>query len=232
VLHGRFFAFFAVLSAGITLVLFWTAGFEPALAQNRASDPIDTRCRPAIERTSDFGCYILAHVRLPTLEDVPVYWHLDTYPSRALAEAARGPSSAVVESHGEVWLLTVEKKDWRPREGHRVAEVGPLPVVPGVEYAAQFMEAVFPPGPTVQPHEHPGPEAWYMLGGEQCAETPAGVFRAKAGEGLVLPGDTPMVLHIVGSTIRRSLVLIVHDAARPATTYTERWSPSGLCEQR
>jgi quercetin dioxygenase-like cupin family protein len=46
-------------------------------------------------------------------------------------------------------------------------------------YTARYMEAVFPPG--AQPagsgpgHRHPGLEAWYVLSGAQCLETPNGL---------------------------------------------------------
>jgi quercetin dioxygenase-like cupin family protein len=201
------------------------------LAQSTATSEIDMRCKPASQRTGEISCHILAQRALPRLADAPLYWHLDTYASHSSAEAAATPASTIVESHGKVWLLTLGPQGWRPSDGDRVAEVGPLPVTPGLEYAAQFMEAVFPPGPIVPPHKHPGPEAWYMLGGEQCAETPAGVFRAKAGESLVLPGDTPMTLHIVGAVMRRSLVLILHDAGQRPTHPVEDWKPSGLCQR-
>jgi quercetin dioxygenase-like cupin family protein len=218
-----------------TAILALTVGLAvlagPVLAQSPATPSIDTRCKPANQQTGEIGCHILAQRPLPQFSDTPVYWHLDTFPSRNVAEAAATPSSTVVESHGKVWLFTLGSRGWRPSGGDRVAEVGPLQVTPGRQYAAQFMEAVFPPGPVVPPHKHPGPEAWYMLGGEQCAETPVGVFRAKVGESLVLPGDTPMTLHIVGTVMRRSLVLILHDAAQPPGSPVTDWKPSGLCQR-
>jgi quercetin dioxygenase-like cupin family protein len=199
------------------------------LGQSTATSQIDMRCKPVSERTGEIGCHILAQAPLPRLADTPLYWHLDTYVSQSVAEAAASPTSTIVEAHGKVWLLTLGPQSWRPSGGDRVAAVGPLPVMPGREYAAQFMASVFPPGSIVPPHKHPGPEAFYMLGGEQCAETPAGVFRAKAGESLVLPADTPMTLHVVGAVMRRSLVLILHDAGHRPSSPVEDWKPSGLC---
>jgi quercetin dioxygenase-like cupin family protein len=201
------------------------------LAQSTTPAQIDTRCKPVSQRIGEIGCHILAHRPLPRFTDEPLYWHLDTYATRAAAEAAATAASTVVDADAKVWLLTLAAQGWRPSGGQRVAAVGPLPITPGREYAAQFMEAVFPPGSIVSPHKHPGPEAWYMLGGEQCAATPAGVFRAKVGDGLVLPGDTPMTLHITGTAMRRSLVLILHDAGEPPTRRVEDWKPSGLCRR-
>ena len=53
----------------------------------------------------------------------PMFWHLDVYPTRAAAEAAKGPRGTVVESLGKVWLLTIEKAGWRPAGGERAAEI-------------------------------------------------------------------------------------------------------------
>jgi len=215
----------------LMLVLAQAAIAGLVLPQSSTAPEVDTRCRPVSQRTGEVGCHILAQRPLPRFADTPLYWHLDTYPSRTVAEAAARPTSTIIESHGKVWLFTLGPQGWRPSGGDRMAEVGPLPVTPDRQYTAQFMEAVFPPGPIVAPHKHPGPEAWYMLGGEQCAETPAGVFRAKAGESLVLPGDTPMTLHIVGTAMRRSLVLILHDAGQRPTSAVTDWKPSGLCQR-
>jgi quercetin dioxygenase-like cupin family protein len=89
-------------------------------------------------------------------------------------------------------------------------------------------------GPDLNPqlsnaiHTHSGPEFWYVLTGAQCLETPAGVMRAKAGQGMFAPADTPMQLSILGSGKRDAIFVIVHDAARPATTVSD-WQPKGRC---
>jgi quercetin dioxygenase-like cupin family protein len=99
-------------------------------------------------------------------------WYLDVFPTRAAAEAAKGPHGTVVESLGKVGLLTVERAAWLSSKGNRVAEIGPLPIVPGEEYSAQYMEAILNPGMTSSVHNHAGPETWYTLAGETCLETP------------------------------------------------------------
>lgn len=90
-----------------------------------------------------------------------VFWHLDTYPTRAAAQADKGPQGIVVESFGKVWLMTISDEKWRSAHGTGVAEIGPLPIVAGQVYSAQLMEAVFTPGMTAAAHIHSGPEAWY-----------------------------------------------------------------------
>ena len=77
-------------------------------------------------------------------------------------------------------------------------------------------------------HTHSGPEIWYLLTGEQCLEMPNGVIRAHAGESMVAPAETPMQLNITGTAKRDALFVIVHDAAKPATTVSD-WTPKGSC---
>src|SRR4249920_2343032 len=70
-------------------------------------------CRPVSERTGELGCWITANAALGQLPQPPIYWLLDTYPTRAEAEAAKGPRGTVVESIGKVWLLTIDVAGWR-----------------------------------------------------------------------------------------------------------------------
>jgi quercetin dioxygenase-like cupin family protein len=203
---------------------------SPSLTRAQGSLPLLTLCGPG-ERRPEFGCSILASVSVPRFPDVPVFWHLDAYPSRASAEIHRTEASAVVEAHDQIWLLTVAPKDWRAGGRQRVATVGPLPVPPARGYGLLFLEGVFPPGVTIFTHKHPGPEAWYLLDGEQCVETPSGVFRSRAGEGMVLPGDVPMSLHVTGRSRRRVLTLILHGLDQRPTQPVQDWKPAGLCHR-
>jgi len=187
-------------------------------------------CRPVSERTGEAGCWITAHAALAELPQAPVFWHLDTYPTRAEAEAANGPRGTVVESLGKIWLLTIDIAGWRPAGGERVAEIGPLPVSSGARHAAQYMEAIFTPGMTAPAHRHSGPEAWYTVTGETCLETPAGKLVGRAGGShVIVPGGPPMHLTATGTETRRALVLILHDSTRPPTTPEHDWKPKGLC---
>jgi quercetin dioxygenase-like cupin family protein len=187
-------------------------------------------CKPVSQRTSEVGCWIIADEPVGQLTGSQTFWHLDAYPSRAAAEAAKGPAGTVVETLGRIWLLTVQNADWRPSGGERVAEIGPLPVVAGEKYSAQYMEAIFNPGMTAPAHVHSGPEAWYTLAGETCLETPEGRQIGRAGsEYVIVPGGPPMHLTATGTEQRRALVLILHDSSKPATTPVHDWTPKGLC---
>jgi quercetin dioxygenase-like cupin family protein len=188
------------------------------------------KCRPVSERTSEVGCWIIAHQPMGQLAP-QTFWHLDVYSTRAEAEAAKGPRGTVVESLGKIWLLTVEKEGWRPPKGERIAEIGPLPIVAGEEYSAQYMEAILNPGMTSAIHTHAGPEAWYTLAGETCLETPEGKLVGRAGgDPVIVRGGPPMLLTATGTEQRRALVLILHQSSKPATTVVHDWTPKGLCK--
>lgn len=190
-------------------------------------------CKPVSQRTGEVGCWIIAHEPVGQLTASQAFWHLDAYPTRAAAEAAKGPSGTVVESLGKTWLLTIQNAGWRPSGGERIAEIGPLPVTAGEKYSAQYMEAIFTPGMTAPAHVHSGPEAWYTLAGETCLETPQGKQIGRAGsEFVIVPGGPPMHLTATGTETRRALVLILHDSSQPATTPASDWTPQGLCKSR
>jgi quercetin dioxygenase-like cupin family protein len=161
-----------------------------------------------------------------------VFWHLDAYPTRAAAQADKGPQGTVFESFGKVWLMTVEDEKWRPAHGNRIAEIGPLSIGAGEKYTARFMEAVFTPGMTAPAHIHSGPEAWYSLSGETCLETSDGrmqIGRA-GGPPVIVPMGMSMYLTATGTEVRRSIVLILHQSSQPPTTMIHDWTPKGLCK--
>jgi quercetin dioxygenase-like cupin family protein len=189
-------------------------------------------CRPISERTGEVGCWIVIDAGLGQLPPAPIFWHLDAYPTRVMAEAAKGKRGTVVESLGKVWLFTIDVAGWRPPNGERVAQVGPIPVSPDLEYSAQYMEAIFTPGMTAPAHRHSGSEAWYTITGETCLETPDGAMVGRAGGShVIVPSGPPMHLTATGTDTRRALVLILHDASQPATTPASDWTPKGLCRQ-
>ena len=219
----------ALLAATLALVV----GLLTALSfWNLASaQPVPGGCKPVSERTGEVGCWILAHEPVGQLKGSQTFWHVDVYPTRTAAEAAKGLHGSVVESRGKVWLLSIEDAGWRPSGGERVAEIGPLPVNVGENYTAQYMEAIFTPGMTARAHTHAGPEAWYTMAGETCLETPTGKQVGRAGgQHVIVPGGPPMHLTATGNEERRALVLILHESSKPATTLVHDWTPKGLCK--
>lgn len=133
-----------------------------------------------------------------------------------------------------VSAITV-KRDWK------AARAWLLLVETDKPYTARYMEAVFPPGfnPGGAGHRHPGPEAWYLVSGGQCLETPNGLVIANAGGSAMVPEGWPMTISAMGPETRRSLVLILHksdlpfsmdvdDAHAPGAPHSH-WRPQGLC---
>lgn len=175
------------------------------------------------------GCWILAERTVELDGSDSLYWHLQVFPSRQTAEAAATPSSVVVEAEGRVWLYTVALKEGMPGGGELVASVGPLHVPSAGPRIIAAAFAVMPPGSRSRVHSHSGPEAWYLLQGEQCLETPGGVRHARAGESMSVAPGTPMQLVVTGESERRSLVVVVHEADRPFGEPSE-WRPAGRCE--
>jgi quercetin dioxygenase-like cupin family protein len=189
-------------------------------------------CLPVSQRTAEAGCWIMLNEPLGRLAQSPVYWHLDTYPNRAAAEAAKGSRGSVVEALGKLWLFTIGESGWRPPGGTHVAEVGPLLVKPGTKYTAQYMEGISPPGTTTPVHRHPGPEAWFTLTGELCLETPAGKTIGHPGEGTHVPAGPPMQLTASGSVQSSWVVLVLRETetSQPWEILASDWAPKGLCK--
>ena len=192
----------------------------------------DGTCVPVAERAGrTFGCFITARQELGRLPARPdLYWHLQTYPTRAAAERARASRSTVVESLGRIWLFTIAPAEWRPLGGEHVARIGPLPSVAADSLAAVYMEGVFQPGMQTMVHRHPGVEAWFTLEGSMCLETPEGVVTQRAGDpGVLVRAGVPMMLTGTGTGPRRSVVLILQDATKPRSTLATDWTPRQLC---
>jgi hypothetical protein len=49
-------------------------------------------------------------------------------------------------------------------------------------------------------------------------------------KGYIVPADLPMQLTVVGTEQRRSIVLILHEAGKPASSLDTTWKPKGLCD--
>lgn len=191
-------------------------------------------CKPASMRTQQVGCWILADDPIGPLTKSPVFWTLDVYPTRAAAEADKGPRATVLESLGKVWLLNIEYEKSKPSHGSRTDEIGPLPIVAGENYSVQYMEAIFTPGMTAPEHFHSGPEVWYTQAGETCLETSDGrvqIGRA-GGPPVIVPMGLSMHLTATGTEQRRSLVLLLHQSSQSPTTVDHNWVAKGLCKKQ
>jgi quercetin dioxygenase-like cupin family protein len=189
-------------------------------------------CIPVAQRGDrELGCYVIDSVVLGTLPNVPLYWYLETYPSQEAAERAQGKYSRVVEAYEKIWLFTIGDNKWKSTGGQHIRRIGPLPLRAGASYKAEYMQATFVPGMRSAVHRHPGPEAWYVLTGAQCLETPGHRTIMRAGETGIVPEGPPMMLSAIGTSKRQSLVLILHDSSKPMGALAPDWKPSGLCAE-
>jgi quercetin dioxygenase-like cupin family protein len=185
-------------------------------------------CKPMSQKTGETGCWILASQPLGAPDSL-VYWTIDLFPKKELAEQAKGPHGTVVESLGKVWLLTIGDKPKLHSSAMRMTEIGPLAVEAGRSYTAQYMEANLQPGMVSKTHLHSGVEAFYTESGETCLETPSGVQIGKKGTDIIVPEGVPMELTAVGTEARRGLILVLHDASKPPTTLVDSWKSKHLC---
>jgi mannose-6-phosphate isomerase-like protein (cupin superfamily) len=210
-------------------VLLVMTGF--AAAQNEPVPSPFTCTMLATARTQEEGCYIVATEQLEHLPAGSLFWHLYTYPALQAAKQAQRKSGGVVaESFGKTWLFKIADANWRPESGERVAVIGPLEVSPGKRYEARYLEGAIPTGrPGTPVHRHPGPEAWYVLSGAQCMQTPGKTELVRAHGTAVIPGGTPMKVSFPLTVTTRQIVLVLFDASQPWRTKAQDWQPTDAC---
>ena len=158
--------------------------------------------------------------RLSELPPGSRYWRVETYPSRADAEAAAGPTGLVIEVAGQVWLFTLGPKGYWTPGGEFLAEIGPLPEPPAAaEYVLVAQEGVSAPGVPGEVHTHPGVEAWYVVEGEQTVCTAKSATRTIAGGTAIgPPAGVPMSLTNTGDGPHRRITLLLLDAGQPRSS--------------
>jgi hypothetical protein len=159
----------------------------------------------------------LAERKVAELPQGTLYWRIESFGSRAEADAAAGPWSLVAESAGKVWLFTLGAPGGgTARGGTKAAELGPIPRVSAPQFLLRINEASGPPGSITPIHSHPGSEAFFVLGGEQSIRSPQGVMRVAAGHAEAGHGsDVPMQVSSSGATDLHALVMFVVDGTRP-----------------
>ena len=214
----------------------------PIVAQAQApdQDTHDHRLFPCLEdglKSNDSGCQLLAKMQVARFPEEPLFWHLSKFPTKEAAEGAKDKSGFAVEAEGQFWVFSFGPKSAAKKKPELVANIGPLPLTssklpPAKSYEIVAYLVVMPPDMYTRVHIHPGPEAWYILSGEQCLETPVGVMKSGAGESMVAPPMTPMRLTNNGSSARHALFIVIHDASQPWTIPTDEWTPTGACDRK
>lgn len=158
----------------------------------------------------------VAETKLKQLPPGPLFWRIENFETLAAAKAAAGPSGLAAEAAGKVWLFTLGPKGGSSPGGHKVAEIGPVPVPNAPEYLLRINRAHGPPGATTRVHTHPGAEAFYVLAGRMSQRTPHGVVHLDVGQSAPGRGaDTAMQVTSSGTADLDQLIMFVVDATRP-----------------
>ena len=195
----------------------------------QAVPPVPGMCTaPASENVEKAGCYLSAEIGLGGAP-ATLFWHIYEFTDgrEADEESKRHRWATVVVAHRRTWLYVLGDPQESVRGGVRRAVVGPLHMPEGA-VQARFMEAIFPPGMRTRVHSHAGPEAFYVVEGEQCMESPSD--RRKLGPGMtyIVESGPPVQAAPKG---RRNLVLILAPTNAPWSSPRNDWTPSHYCDQ-
>lgn len=184
---------------------------------------------PASEHPNEDGCYLLAEMSVANPPD-KLYWHIVEFGDLAGAEseALKHRWSKVVSAHARVWLYVIGARETAVSSGKPSAIIGPMDVPPGDTVSVRFLTSTFPPGMRTRVHSHPGSEAFYVIEGEQCVETPRVRHRITAGHSYIVQSG----IHVQAAARgRKSLVALI---LRPGVTWSEPeadWNPSQYCQR-
>ena len=133
------------------------------------------------------------------------------------AKKAAGPNGVAAEAHNGVWLMTVEGKTKGHHGGRHVALIGPLNLPAAEGYTMRVASSLLKHGASTPVHTHSGPEAWFIVVGDQCLETEKSAHRLKAGKSFVLATDQIHRGRVQSAEMRGALALVLHDSKRPAS---------------
>ena len=184
---------------------------------------------PALEHVGEPGCFMAAELKLPAAPK-ELYWHVFDFRNegQARTEAERQTSAAVTHSHGRIWLHVLADGELRIESGRKLARAGPLRLDQGAAYRARFIESIFTPGMRTRTHSHPGPEAFYVVSGTQCMETPTRRARVEAGHTFVVDGGVHVQAAPRG---RRNVGVVLYPEGQPFMTVVTDWTPSDYCRR-
>jgi quercetin dioxygenase-like cupin family protein len=185
---------------------------------------------PPNEKRPEFGCFNVATVTGLRFGQRSIYWYLYGFPTEKAALAAKSATGVVVVEDGRAWLSELGPGKVAPRSEGAIETIGPLQLPAAESYTAVLSYAVMRPGDSSRVHTHPGPEAWHVIAGAQCLETPSGATRTRAGGTAKVRANIPMELSVTGSELRRAFALVVHDSAQPRGI-PSAWKPAGACSR-
>jgi quercetin dioxygenase-like cupin family protein len=182
------------------------------------------------ERRGGIGCSYIENKALGGPLGAPLYWHIDRFDDEQKARAAVGGDSVAFEGHGAWWLLSIESTVNDHHGGAHVSQILLPPLPPASRYSMLVISSYIPVGLTSRVHHHSGVEAFYVVDGEQCLETPTRAYPMKTGDVLVLPTGVTMQMVVTGTAPRRAIAVVIYDGAQPPTMPTENPPPLVACK--
>jgi quercetin dioxygenase-like cupin family protein len=209
---------------------FFMASALLTMAASTVHGQLEPSCQEdSPERRGEIGCSLVENKPLPGGLKEPLFWHIDKFSSGDEARARISAASVAFKAHGSWWLMTIEPKVNDHHGGRHVTQMK-LPALPPAKgYSMLVMSAYIPPGLTSRIHTHSGVEGFYVVGGQQCLETPTRVYKMSKGGSLVIPADVTMRLVATGTKPRRALAVIVYDSSQPPTTRL-LWATARMCD--
>ncbi|WBH15908.1 cupin domain-containing protein [Sphingomonas radiodurans] len=201
----------------------------PIALAAQATPPVPGLCSATPPADPDAaGCYLSAELPIDAAP-ARLYWHIYRFPDAASAKAAavRQRWATIVSAHRQTWLYVMTSEATPPIADGRRGVAGPFAVAAGKPIVARFMQSVFPPGMKTRVHRHSGPEAFYVVHGQQCMETPTERRMIEAGNTYVVAAGPHLQAAPRG---RRNLVLILAPAGAPWMALDESWQPSAFCD--
>jgi len=190
--------------------------------------PVPGGCsEPATANSGKAGCYASAELSIARSPGA-IYWHVYTFRDvrGARAEAARHRWASAAQSHGRNWLYVLGPQRLKVADGGHVATIGPLRLPAGRPMIARFLESDFPPGMRTRVHSHPGPEAFYVVEGEQCMDTPTGGRKIRAGNTFIVKSGAHMQAAPKG---RKNIAVVFFPPGVPWMRMEPGWQPSDFC---
>jgi quercetin dioxygenase-like cupin family protein len=202
----------------LTCLLLLLFAFCEIASGQGAQDRSAVKCAvDSPERRGEEGCTILASRPLSGATTGSIYWHIDRFDSLEDAKRVVGANSVAAEAHGSVWLMTVEGKTKDHHGGRHVALIGPLHLPAAEGYTMRVASSLLKQGASTPIHIHSGPEAWFIVVGEQCLETEKSAHRLKAVKSFVLATDQINRGRVQSAEMRGALALVLHNSKRPAS---------------
>jgi quercetin dioxygenase-like cupin family protein len=176
------------------------------------------RCIPdSPERHGEPGCSTLEDRPLPSLGTEPLFWHIDEFTTLEAAQRQSSAVSSALSAHGKFWLATVGPKSSDHHGGVHRADIGPLPIDDDRPRSMMLMSAYFLPQQITTIHVHSGPEAIFVVEGEQCMRLKNSAVHTSPGGSAIAPAGEVMQLSATGTGPRRALVLVLHESDKSGT---------------